>query len=236
VSLAVYWCGFDWSWFMPGKQIVIPFKGIELDGELDFPPKALGLVLFAHGSGSSRNSPRNQYVARVLREAGIGTLLFDLLTPDEEEAEAYTRHLRFDLALLSERLAGATRWALDNATTSDINVGYFGSSTGAAAALIAAPGFDETVTAVVSRGGRPDLAGDALESVRAATLLIAGGEDKPVISLNEQAYERLRCEKALRIVAGATHLFEEPGTLEIVAKMAAEWFAHHLQPMAQGRT
>jgi len=221
---------------MPGKQIVIPVRRVELNGELDVPSKTLGLVLFAHGSGSSRHSPRNQYVAGVLRDAGIGTLLFDLLTPAEEEAEAYTRHLRFDIALLAERLAGATRWALDQATTGDINVGYFGSSTGAAAALMAAPAFGEAVTAVVSRGGRPDLAGDALERVRAATLLIVGGEDKAVIALNEQAYERLCCEKALRVVPGATHLFEEPGTLEIVAKMAAEWFADHLQPMAQGRT
>ena len=221
---------------MPGKQILIPVRKAELDGELDLPSKALGLVLFAHGSGSSRHSPRNQYVARVLRDAGIGTLLFDLLTPAEEEAEVYTRHLRFDIALLAERLAGATHWALDKATTSDINLGYFGSSTGAGAALMAAPQFGEAVTAVVSRGGRPDLAGDALEKVRAATLLMVGGADQPVIELNEQAYERLRCEKALRIVPGATHLFEESGALEIVAKMAAEWFAHHLQPMAQGRT
>ena len=221
---------------MPGKQILIPVRKAELDGELDLPSKALGLVLFAHGSGSSRHSPRNQYVARVLRDAGIGTLLFDLLTPAEEEAEVYTRHLRFDIALLAERLAGATHWALDKATTSDINLGYFGSSTGAGAALMAAPQFGEAVTAVVSRGGRPDLAGDALEKVRAATLLMVGGADQPVIELNEQAYERLRCEKALRIVPGATHLFEEFGALEIVAKMAAEWFAHHLQPMGQGRT
>ena len=221
---------------MPGKQILIPVRKAELDGELDLPSKALGLVLFAHGSGSSRHSPRNQYVARVLRDAGIGTLLFDLLTLAEEEAEVYTRHLRFDIALLAERLAGATHWALDKATTSDINLGYFGSSTGAGAALMAAPQFGEAVTAVVSRGGRPDLAGDALEKVRAATLLMVGGADQPVIELNEQAYERLRCEKALRIVPGATHLFEEFGALEIVAKMAAEWFAHHLQPMAQGRT
>ena len=216
---------------MPGNQVVIPVKRFKLGGELDLPPKALGLVLFAHGSGSSRHSTRNQHVARVLRQAGIGTLLFDLLTPAEEEAEAYTRHLRFDISLLSERLAGATRWALDQGTTSDINVGYFGSSTGAAAALMAAPRFGQAVRAIVSRGGRPDLGGDALERVRAATLLIVGGEDKPVITLNEDAYERLHCEKALRIVPGATHLFEEPGTLEIVAQMAAEWFAHHLQPM-----
>lgn len=196
-------------------------------------PKALGLVLFAHGSGSSRHSPRNQYVASVLREAGVGTLLFDLLTAEEERAEAYTRHLRFDIHLLARRLVTATRWALDEATTRDINVGYFGSSTGAAAALVAAAELGETVAAVVSRGGRPDLAEEALERVSAPTLLIVGGEDRQVIPLNETAYERLRCEKSLRIVPGATHLFEEPGTLEIVAKMAAEWFADHLVPMAQ---
>lgn len=218
---------------MPATQVVIPVKKVELGGELDLPAKRLGLVLFAHGSGSSRHSPRNQFVARVLCEAGIGTLLFDLLTPAEEEAEAYTRHLRFDIPLLAQRLAGATRWALDQATSSDINLGYFGSSTGAAAALMAAPEFGDSVSAIVSRGGRPDLAGEALERARAATLLIVGGEDKPVIALNEEAYERLHCEKALRIVPGATHLFEEPGALEVVAQMAADWFASHLEPMAQ---
>ena len=218
---------------MAAMQVVIPIRRIELTGDLDVPGRPLGLVLFAHGSGSSRYSPRNQYVARVLREAGIGTLLFDLLTPAEEEAEALSRHLRFDIALLAERLEGATRWAIDQATRSDVNVGYFGSSTGAAAALIAASRFGDVVGAVVSRGGRPDLAGDALARVRGATLLIVGGEDKPVIGLNEEAYERLHCEKALRIIPGATHLFEEPGALEIVAKMAAEWFANHLQPMAE---
>ena len=218
---------------MPGQQIIIPIRKLELGGELEFPPKPLGLVLFAHGSGSSRHSPRNQYVARVLREAGIGTLLFDLLSPAEEEAEAETRHLRFDIRLLGERLVGATRWALDKATPGEMNIGYFGASTGAAAALVAAGELGEAISAVVSRGGRPDLAAEALERVRAATLLMVGGEDRPVISLNEEAYERLDCDKALRIVPGATHLFEEPGKLEIVARMAAEWFASHLQPMAQ---
>ena len=216
---------------MAAENIVIPITGIELEGELDLPPKPLGLVLFAHGSGSSRQSPRNQYVARVLRRAGIGTLLFDLLTPLEEEAEAYTRHLRFNIPLLAHRLVCATRWALDRTTTSDLNTGYFGSSTGAAAALIAAAQMGDAINAVVSRGGRPDLAGEALEGVRAATLLIVGGEDKPVIALNEQADERLHCEKALRIVPGASHLFEEPGKLEIIAQMAAEWFVNHLQPL-----
>lgn len=218
---------------MPGNQVVIPVKRVELGGELVLPPKPLGLVLFAHGSGSSRHSPRNRYVAGVLRDAGIGTLLFDLLTAAEEQAEARTRHLRFDIPFLAERLMGATRWALDQATSSDLNVGYFGSSTGAAAGLVAASQLGGIVNAVVSRGGRPDLAGEALEGVHAASLLIVGGEDKPVIELNEAAFARLTCEKALRIVPRATHLFEEPGTLEIVAKMAAEWFANHLQPLAQ---
>lgn len=213
------------------NEVVIPLKGVKLEGELNLPSDALGLVLFAHGSGSSRHSPRNQFVARQLREAKVGTLLFDLLTAEEEQAEAFTRHLRFNITLLAERLIGVTRWALDKASTRDLTVGYFGSSTGAAAALVAAAGLRETIGAVVSRGGRPDLAGDALERVTAPTLFIVGGEDQPVIQLNEEAYEKLNCEKALRIVPGATHLFEEEGALETVADMAAEWFANHLHPM-----
>ena len=220
---------------MAANQIIIPVRGVRLEGELHLPDSAIGLVVFAHGSGSSRHSPRNQQVARVLRETGAGTLLFDLLTREEEEAEAQTRHLRFDIPFLADRLVGATRWVLDNETTRDLNVGFFGSSTGAAAALVAAAELGETVVAVVSRGGRPDLAGNALGRVRAPTLLIVGGEDQPVIPLNEAALDRLRCEKALRIVPGATHLFEEPGALELVARMAAEWFADHLQPLAQRR-
>ena len=216
-------------------EIEINVKGVKLGGELNLPPKALGLVLFAHGSGSSRHSPRNQFVARTLREAGVGTLLFDLLTAEEEETEAHTRHLRFNIPMLAERLVAATRWALDEGTTRDINLGYFGSSTGAAAALVAAAELGEKISAVVSRGGRPDLAGDALERVSAPTLLIVGGDDTQVIALNEEASVRLRCEKALRIIPGASHLFEEPGALEQVAKMASEWFADHLQPMARAR-
>jgi pimeloyl-ACP methyl ester carboxylesterase len=212
---------------MATTQIRVTVAGVELDGELALPAKAPGLVLFAHGSGSSRHSPRNQFVAGVLRQAGLGTLLFDLLTVQEEQAETPTRHLRFNIGLLAERLATVTRWALDQATTRDIPVGFFGASTGAAAALVAAARLGESVGAVVSRGGRPDLAGDALEQVRAPTLLIVGGEDRAVLPLNERAYERLNCEKALRIVPGASHLFEEPGTLEIVARMAAEWFSEH---------
>jgi putative phosphoribosyl transferase len=213
---------------MASNEITILVKGTKLSGELELPSGAVGLVLFAHGSGSSRHSPRNQAVARAFREAGLGTLLFDLLTPEEEQAEVHTRHLRFNIALLASRVAEATRWVLDQATARDIAAGYFGSSTGAAAALVAAAELGNLVGAVVSRGGRPDLARDALEHVVSPTLLIVGGEDKPVLPLNEEAYERLQCEKALRIVKGATHLFEEPGKLEIVAHMAAEWFANHL--------
>jgi pimeloyl-ACP methyl ester carboxylesterase len=220
---------------MAGTGIIIPVEGARLSGELILPPQTWGLVLFAHGSGSSRHSPRNHYVAGVLRESGLGTLLFDLLTPEEEETEAATRHLRFDIALLAERLVAATRWALDRGPDRDINVGYFGSSTGAAAALVAAARIRETVRAVVSRGGRPDLAGAALEQVQAATLLVVGGHDEPVIPLNEEAYARLPGQKALRIVPGASHLFEEPGTLEIVARMASEWFVKHFVPTANRR-
>ena len=221
---------------MAGNEITIPLKKVRLGGELNFPPKALGLVLFAHGSGSSRHSSRNQFVARTLQQAGIGTLLFDLLTEEEEQAEALTRHLRFNIPFLAERLTETTRWVLDEKTTRDVSTGFFGSSTGAAAALVAAAELGETINAVVSRGGRPDLAGDALEQVTAPTLLLVGGNDEPVIPLNEEAYDRLRCEKALRIIPGASHLFEEAGTLEIVAKMASEWFADHLQPMARRET
>jgi putative phosphoribosyl transferase len=217
---------------MAGEQITIPLRNLGLGGELYLPSDAQGLVVFAHGSGSSRFSPRNQFVARTLQEAGMGTLLFDLLTEDEEQAEARTRHLRFNIPLLAERLVEVTRWVLDEGTTRDLNTGFFGSSTGAAAGLVAAAQLSQMIRAVVSRGGRPDLAGDALEKVHAPTLLIVGGEDHTVIDLNEQAYERLTCEKALRIIPGATHLFEEAGALENVARMSAEWLANHLQPMA----
>lgn len=217
---------------MAVDEISIPLKGVTLGASVALPREASGLVIFAHGSGSSRHSPRNQYVARVLREAGLGTLLFDLLTAEEEQAEAYTRHLRFNIPFLAERLVGVTRWALEQMKTRELNMGYFGSSTGAAAALVAAAKLSDVVAAVVSRGGRPDLAGDALEEVKAPALLIVGGEDQDVITMNEEAYRRLRCEKALRIVPGASHLFEEPGTLEIVAETAAEWFAQHLRQKA----
>jgi pimeloyl-ACP methyl ester carboxylesterase len=216
------------------REIFIPLKEVTLGGELNLPPDASGLVLFAHGSGSSRHSPRNQSVARTLRQgAKTGTLLFDLLTAEEEQAEAQTRHLRFNISLLAERLIAVTRWALDEVAARDLDVGYFGSSTGAAAALVAAAELRDIVRAVVSRGGRPDLAGDALGHVTAATLLIVGGNDKPVITLNEEAYYLLHCERALRIVPGATHLFEEEGALEKVAAMATEWFDAHLHPLTQ---
>jgi pimeloyl-ACP methyl ester carboxylesterase len=216
------------------NEIFIPLKEAKLGGELILPPDASSLVLFAHGSGSSRHSPRNQFVARTLRKKGkIGTLLFDLLTAEEEQSETYTRHLRFNIPFLAERLVDVTRWALDTVATRDLNVGYFGSSTGAAAAIVAAAELPENVSAVVSRGGRPDLAGDALSHVRAATLLIVGGDDKQVMPLNEEAYYLLHCERALRIVSGASHLFEEEGALEKVSSMAAEWFAGHLHPITE---
>lgn len=192
------------------------------------PAGATGVVLFAHGSGSSRHSPRNQFVARTIREVGIGTLLFDLLTPDEEAVDMTTRHLRFDIGLLAKRLVDATNWLKSKPETSRLGVGYFGASTGGAAALVAAAELGDEVGAVVSRGGRPDLAGDALPKVKAPTLLIVGGLDFEVIKLNQEAYARLRCEKELKIVPGATHLFEEPGALEEVARLAARWFRLHL--------
>lgn len=197
------------------------------------PDDPVGVVLFAHGSGSSRHSPRNQQVARVLRQAGVGTLLFDLLTAQEEHAEAQTRHLRFNIPFLAGRLLAATQWALEETAVRELSLGYFGSSTGAAAALSAAAQIGEGIAAVVSRGGRPDLAGAALERVLAPTLLIVGGEDNVVIDLNEQALEQLKCEKALKIIPGATHLFEEPGALEQVASIAADWFSHHFHPAAR---
>jgi len=214
---------------MAEGEITIPFDGVDLSGELIYPSNAFGLVLFAHGSGSSRHSPRNQYVARVLRDAGLGTLLFDLLTSDEEEAEGHTRHLRFDITFLARRLVGATRWVLRKPKSGGPSLGFFGSSTGAAAALVAAAELGDAIRAVVSRGGRPDLAGGALDHVQAATLLLVGGADISVIPLNEQAYKRLRCERALRIIPGASHLFEEAGALEMVAKLASEWFSKHFR-------
>jgi dienelactone hydrolase len=199
-----------------------------LEGNLDVPEGARGVALFAHGSGSDRHSPRNRYVAGTLREAGLATLLVDLLTSEEEEVDLRTRQLRFDIGLLTERLVGATDWIAQNPDTRNLSVGYFGASTGAGAALAAAAERPEEVGAVVSRGGRPDLAGDSLSRVQAPTLLIVGGNDIPVIGMNREAMEQMRVEKELEIVPGATHLFEEPGALEEVARLAAEWFVHHL--------
>jgi len=199
-----------------------------LSGNLTIPANTVALVLFAHGSGSSRHSPRNQVVARTLNGAGLGTLLFDLLTPNEEAVDTYTREHRFNIGLLAQRLVHATEWAKQQEETRDLRVGYFGSSTGGGAALVAAAEIPHLVGAVVSRGGRPDLAGDALPKVQAPTLLIVGGQDDIVIELNEMARDQMRCEVKLEIVPGATHLFEEPGALEKVAKLASDWFVSHL--------
>jgi putative phosphoribosyl transferase len=206
----------------------IPSGPIVLEGELIVPEGASGVVLFAHGSGSSRHSPRNQFVARTIREAGVATLLFDLLTREEEAVDISTRHLRFDIGLLAERLVDATNWIKTRPETSHLRVGYFGASTGAAAALLAAAELGEEIGAIVSRGGRPDLAGDALGEVKSPTLLIVGALDGPVIRMNEDAYRRLKGEKEMKIIPGASHLFEEPGTLQQVAHLAADWFQRHL--------
>lgn len=207
----------------------IPADEVTLAGDLEIPEKAQGLVLFAHGSGSSRRSPRNQAVAEILRKAGMATLLFDLLTPHEETQDAYTGHLRFDIGLLSRRLAVVTGEIADDPRLRDLRLGYFGASTGGAAALRAAAVLGSTIGAVVSRGGRPDLAGEALLYVQAPTLLIVGERDEDVLRLNERAFTQLRCEKSLAVVPHATHLFQEPGTLEEVARLAANWFRKHLR-------
>ena len=199
-----------------------------LSGTLIIPDRAIALVLFAHGSGSSRHSPRNQFVARTLNQAGLATLLFDLLTQEEEATDIHTREHRFNIGLLAERLVRATKWAKQQEETRDLPIGYFGSSTGGAAELVAAAELLQDVGAVVSRGGRPDLAGDALPKVQAPTLLIIGGNDDIVIELNEMARDQMRCEVKLEIVPSATHLFEEAGALERVAKLASDWFNAHL--------
>lgn len=218
---------------MNAVDLNIPAGSATLEGNLSIPPRACGIVLFAHGSGSSRHSLRNIHVAGTLQAAGIGTLLFDLLTPAEEAVDVHTRQHRFDIPLLAERLVRATQWLDAQGELGHPRLGYFGASTGSAAALIAAARLGDRVSAVVSRGGRPDLAGDALEQVTAPTLLIVGGADYGVIELNEGAFERLRCEKQLAIVPRATHLFEEPGTLDEVARLAAEWFERHLETAAR---
>lgn len=203
---------------------------VQLEGNLAIPANAQGIVLFAHGSGSSRHSPRNRYVASVLQQQGLATLLFDLLTPEEEKIDVRTRQLRFDIGLLATRLVGATDWALHTPVIQSLNLGYFGASTGSAAALIAAAQRPQVVKAVVSRGGRPDLAGAAVAHVQAPTLLIVGGNDFPVIAMNEDALVRLNpaVEKQLEIIPRATHLFEEPGSLEQVAVLASQWFKRYL--------
>jgi putative phosphoribosyl transferase len=207
---------------------------VTLEGNLVLPPGARGLVVFAHGSGSSRHSPRNRFVAEVLQKGGIATLLIDLLTADEEEVDSRTGHLRFDIGLLAGRLAGATDWVAGQTRTGDLRVGYFGASTGGGAALVAAAAHPDLVGAVVSRGGRPDLAGDALPRVQAPTLLIVGGEDRPVLAMNRSAMAQMRAECRLEIVPGATHLFEEPGALEQVADLARDWFQRYLAPGSPG--
>lgn len=201
---------------------------VSLDGSLAIPAGAAGIVVFAHGSGSSRHSPRNRYVAEALREGGLGTLLIDLLTPAEDREDARTARLRFDIGLLAQRVAAATAWLAGNPASSRLRIGYFGASTGAAAALVAAAERPHDVGAVVSRGGRPDLAIPVLARVKAPTLLIVGSLDLPVIDMNREALEHLQIEKRLDIIPGATHLFEQPGALEQVARLAREWFQAHL--------
>lgn len=212
----------------PTSEERIPVDGITLEGDLTIPDGATGIVLFAHGTGSSRFSPRNRAVASELQAGGMATLLLDLLTAEEEQAEAATRHLRFNIELLATRLGAATDWIGRRADTRALPIGYFGASTGAAAALVAASHRRHIIRAIVSRGGRPDLAGEALGTVQAATLLIVGGLDTQVIALNQEAFRRLRCVKRIDIVPGATHLFEEPGALESVSRLARQWFDEYL--------
>lgn len=211
-------------------DVQILSTGVRLEGNLSIPDGAKGIVLFVHGSGSSRHSPRNQYVAQTLQEGGLATLLFDLLTPEEEQIDQRTRHLRFDISLLARRTAGALEWLDLQPYAREFKRGLFGSSTGAAAALIAAAELPEKVDAVVSRGGRPDLAGAALSRVKAPTLLIVGAYDKTVIQLNKEALAMMpqETEKRLVVVPGASHLFEESGTLEYAAHLARDWFQEHL--------
>jgi putative phosphoribosyl transferase len=215
---------------MQEREVRVSAGPVTLEGSLGIPNGAGGVVLFAHGSGSGRHSPRNRYVAGVLREANLATLLIDLLTEDEEEVDLRTTRLRFDIGLLARRLVGATDWLVQNPDTEQLRIGYFGASTGAGAALVAAAERPDEVGAIVSRGGRPDLAGDALPLVKAPALLIVGGNDEPVIGMNEEALALMRAVKRLQIVPGASHLFEEPGALEEVARLATGWFTRHLGP------
>jgi putative phosphoribosyl transferase len=218
------------------EQLVqVPADGGAIVGDLSLPERAAAVVLFAHGSGSSRHSPRNRAVAASLQRAGLGTLLIDLLTPAEERADSEGASLRFDITLLSRRLLRVMDWLAREPATRHLWLGLFGASTGAAAALVAAAQVPERVAAVVSRGGRPDLAGVALEGVRAPTLLVVGGEDRTVLGMNLEAHGHLVCEKNLVVIPGATHLFEEPGALEEVARLASSWFLRHLGSPAPGR-
>jgi dienelactone hydrolase len=209
------------------NEVEIPCGEVVLEGDLTVPAGARGIVLFAHGSGSSRRSPRNRYVAEQINKVGLGTLLFDLLTPREARAEVFTGEMRFNIPFLTARLRAATRWVRENPSMSGLDIGYFGASTGAAAALAAATD-DLGIKAIISRGGRTDLAGTKVENLRAATLLIVGALDQPVIQWNRETFERLTCEKRIEIVNGATHLFEEEGALETVSELAATWFKRHL--------
>lgn len=209
--------------------MLIPLGSVRLEGDLVIPENAKGFVLFVHGSGSSRFSPRNRFVAKILQEEGLATLLFDLLTKDEEKEDMYDGHLRFDIRFLSSRLIDVTKAVIENnIDIKNLRIGYFGASTGAAAALVAAAIQNENIKAVVSRGGRPDLADSYLQKVMSPTLLIVGGNDKEVIKLNKEALENIKVEKKLVIVPNATHLFEEPGTLEKVAELASKWFLKYL--------
>jgi len=216
------------------NDVQIQARRAVLSGNLTIPENAVALVLFAHGSGSSRHSPRNQFVARTLNDAGLATLLFDLLTQEEEAIDMRTGEHRFNIGLLAERLVQATTWAKQQEQTRNLRIGYFGSSTGGGAALVAAVEMPKDVGAIVSRGGRPDLASDALPKVQAPTLLIVGGNDDIVIELNEIARDQMRCEVKLEIVPGATHLFEEPGALEKVAKLASDWFINYIGAGSSG--
>ncbi|MFN8489327.1 MAG: dienelactone hydrolase family protein [Caldilineaceae bacterium] len=222
--------------YQDSRLVQITTGPVVLEGNLEFPESPQGIVMFAHGSGSSRHSMRNQFVARTLREAGFGTLLFDLLTAEEEQIDRYTRQIRFDIDLLARRMVAATDWLVRQPEARRLPIGYFGGSTGAAAALLAAAARPDQVQTVVSRGGRPDLAQRELARVAAPTLLIVGGEDKPVLDLNQMALAQLRGVKKLAMIPGATHLFEEPGTLEEVARLAAQWFQRYLcQPQPAAR-
>ncbi|HJX23993.1 MAG TPA: dienelactone hydrolase family protein [Candidatus Bathyarchaeia archaeon] len=209
------------------EEVAVPAGKATIEGNLVIPAGAKGIALFAHGSGSGRFSPRNRYVAKVLNKAGIGTLLVDLLTKEEEEIDVATAEFRFNIGLLTQRLIGATEWLKRNPATKNLALGYFGASTGAAAALVAATKFPKDIKAVVSRGGRPDLAMEHLREVGAPTLFIVGGKDIAVLDLNKKAMEQIPAEKKLEIVSGATHLFEEPGKLEEVARLSADWFLAH---------